>query len=111
MGASSSKGQKKRDKSGDKVIGRPQKFSKKWSQKVLSQESNSICQITTNRGKNTGFLCKVPNPVLITSSEALISDEIKPGKQLKITFTDEEDKKESKTIRITEKKLLLQLEN
>ena len=80
------------------------KLSKEWYKIVASQKSNALCQVITNSGQATGFLCLIPNPVLITSNQVLNSDHIKPGSEIKISFTDQEGKKQSKTIKITEER-------
>ena len=110
MGSSSSKDQIKTAIKEQKVINQPAKFSIKWNKEVLRQQSNSVCLISTKKGNGTGFLCKIPNPVLITDNHILNKDQIKPGNEIKICFTDEEDKKQYKTIKIDEKRTTYTIE-
>ena len=100
MGASSNKKNKEEEKK--KPIDPPRKLTKKQTMEILKQQAKSLCQITTNTCKGTGFLCKIPNPVLITNNHVLNEDKIKPGEEIKIYFTDEKDNKHYKTIKIDE---------
>ena len=43
--------------------------------KILKQQEKSLCQITTKKCKATGFLCKIPDPVLITNNHVLGKDQ------------------------------------
>ena len=73
--------------------------------KVISyKQSKSLCQIITARTKSIGFLCNIPNPVLITSNHTLNENQIRPGEQIKISFTDENENKIYKIIKIDEKR-------
>ena len=104
MGSSSSKNNKKTERKDQKTVNQPTKFSREWEMRVLNQKLNSVCQIITKEGKTTGFLCKIPDPVLITSNQIFNADQIKSRSEIKIIFTDEKNKKHSKTIKITEKR-------
>ena len=83
-------------------IEEPKKLTKKQKKVILDQQSNSLCQIVTKEGNFIGFLCKIPNTVLITSNHALNESQIKSGKEIDIIFTDEDNKKHQKKIKIDE---------
>ena len=85
-----------------KIFGQPRSLTKKQIKKILNQQSKSLCQITTKEVKSTGFLCRIPEPVLITAGYVLDESKIKPGEEIRIYFTDEEDRKHYKTIKIDE---------
>ena len=68
--------------------------------KITNQQSKSLCQIISENLQATGFLCKIPNPVLITNNSVLSEEQIKPGKEIQIYFKDENDKKNYKKIKI-----------
>ena len=73
--------------------------------KSLSKEEithkKCLCKIQTKSGFDIGFLCHIPNPVLITNNHILNQEDIQPGKKIKISFNDEMD---FKTIFIDEKR-------
>ena len=104
MGCFCSKDQKLLEINGKKIIIQPAVFPRKWTKEVLNQQLNSVCQITTKETKATGFLCKIPNLVLITSNSVLNIDQIKPGNEINIYFTEDEDRKQHKIIKINEKR-------
>ena len=85
---------------------RQAKLTKKQMKVILNQQSKSLCQITTNDGKKTGFLCNIPNPVLITNNHILNESQIKPGNEINIEFTDENGKKNNKKIKIDDKRTI-----
>ena len=97
MGAQNLREQEVKEK---RPIGQPKKLTRKQTMIILNQQSKSLCQIITKKGKVNGFLCSIPDPVLITSNHVLDGSQIKPGKEIKICFTDENDKKQFKTIKI-----------
>ena len=102
MGAGNSKSKVKKYKS--KVV-QSKVLSRRQTKIILKQQSNSLCQISAKKGKGTGFLCKIPNPVLITSNHTLNESQIKPGKEINIDFTDGDNKKNCKTIKIDNTRL------
>ena len=79
-------------------------LTRKQYKKILEQQERSLCQITTTKCNATGFLCKIPEKVLITCNHVLGEKEIKPGEKIKIYFTDEKEKKQFKTINIDDKR-------
>ena len=81
----------------------PKSLTRNQYKIILSQQSKSLCQIVTSTKKFTGFLCKIPNPVLITTNHFLNESQLKTGEPIKLIFTDENDKKIYKTIVIDDK--------
>ena len=49
----------------------PQTLTMKQNLIILKQQTKSICKITTSGSHATGFLCCIPNPVLITNNHVL----------------------------------------
>ena len=47
-------------------------------------------KIKTKKGTSSGFLCYIPNPVLITGANIVGYEKIKPGGKISISFGDEE---------------------
>ena len=99
MGAGSSKKKEEKEK---KIIGHSKALTMTQYKKILKQQENSLCQITTKTSTANGFLCKIPYPVLITNNHVLNEDQIKSEKEIKICFTDINSKKHFKTIKIDE---------
>ena len=98
MGTSSSKNNK------------PKPLTENQYKKIFQQQIKSLCQIITKEGKSTGFLCNIPNPVLITSSHAISEDHLKPGETIKICFKDMNNDKNYKTIIIDEDRIICMIE-
>ena len=92
-------GSKKKNKDST-IVKKPQVLTKSQKDVILKQQSKSLCQISTKEGKASGFLCKIPYPVLITSNHILNESQIKPGKEIYIDFVDEDKKISHKTIKI-----------
>ena len=86
----------------NKLIRQSKALTRIQYKKILKQQEKSLCQITTNKCKATGFLCKIPDPVLITNNHVLGEDQIKSGEEINIYFTDENEIKHFKTIKIDE---------
>ena len=86
------------------LVGQPIALSRKQYKKILKQQEKSLCQIISNNGKATGFLCNIPSPVLITANHVLDKAQLEPGKEIIVNFTDENEKKHFKTIKIDEKR-------
>ena len=84
------------------LIGQAHALSRAQYKKILKQQENSLCQIITKECKGTGFLCQIPEKVLITCNHVLGENELKPEEEINIYFTDENDKKHHKTIKIDE---------
>ena len=100
MGTGSSK-TKKTNAKRKTVLLKPLK--KEQEKIIFKQQEKSLCQITTKDSKASGFLCKIPNvknPVLITANNVLGEAQIKPGEEINIYFTDDDDRKINKTIKI-----------
>ena len=75
--------------------------------KVISdQRSKSLCQITTSKTKAIGFLCNIPNPVLITNNHSLNEAQINTGEEIKLTFKDKNENETYKTIKIDDKRTI-----
>ena len=95
-------------KTEEKNLERPTDQSKTLANeqyKIISdKQSKSLCQIITKTSKGPGFLCRIPNPVLITNNHILNEDQIESGNGIKICFTDDNKNKTYKTIKIDEKK-------
>ena len=88
-----------------KFPGPPRPLTLQQDKVIFRQQIKSLCQITASDCKATGFLCRIPNilnPVLITCNHVLNETEIKPGKEISIYFTDENDDRHYKTIKIDE---------
>ena len=103
MGTGSSK--KKKNKESVKLL-QPKALTKRQKRVILKQQSRSLCQICTKDGKSTGFLSKIPTPVLITNNHILNESEIKPGKEISIDFIDENEKVIHKTIEIDDDRMV-----
>ena len=52
-----------------------------------------ICSIKTNKYKGNGFLCYIPQPVLITFNDVLKKEDIAVGKQILISFDNDKTTK------------------
>ena len=79
------------------VIGHPDSLSKEQTKKILEQMDNSICKIVKEKYTGTGFICLIPFPnklyplpVLITCYHVLSKDDLKPGKDIKLIFDEQE---------------------
>ena len=91
-----------------KLIGAPRAIKAKQDRIIDKQQAKSLCQITTKELMASGFLCSIsdinnPNikyPVLITNNHVLGEEQIKPDKEIKIYFTDQNDNKIYKKIKI-----------
>ena len=55
-----------------------------------NQQKKSLCKIITNKGTNSGFLCQIPATVLITNNSTLSQEDIKEGKEIKVSFNNGE---------------------
>ena len=73
----------------------PRSLSKIQIKRIYEQMNKSICKIVDYKG--TGFLCRIPYPnnlnllpVLITCNHVLENKYIKPGKEIKLVFEEEE---------------------
>ena len=62
--------------------------------KLINQQQKSLCKIKTKKTTSSGFLCCIPDPVLITSNNVLDEEEIKTGNKIIISFNDEKIFKE-----------------
>ena len=93
------------------IIDQPKTLTRKQAMVIINQQSKSLCQIITENSKATGFLCKIPNPVLITSNQILNEEQTKPGKEIKILFTDEYDKKNYIIIKIDDTRTVYTIKN
>ena len=71
---------------------------------IYYQQEKSICQIQSINLIATGFLCCIPNPVLITNNHVLNSKQIKVGEKIKLGFLNENDEITSKIIKIDKKR-------
>lgn len=102
----------------DQVIvrGRPNYISFEKLSIINNQKENNVCKIIKNeKSFGTGFLCLIPYPdklnllpVLFTCNHVLGTEEIKPGKEIKLLFND----KEIKVIKIDEnRKTYISLQN
>ena len=89
-----------------KLIGESKALTRIQYKTILRQQENSLCQITIRKKnkniKATCFLCKIPDPVLITNNHVLDEEDLKPGEEINIYFTDENENKHFKTIKIDE---------
>ena len=101
MGTSCPKNQIKRD---SRLFDQPKTLTTEQILVILNQQSKSLCQIKTTEEITTGFLCNIPNPVLITNSQVVNEVQIQPGNQINICFTDKNKKKYYKTIIIDDKR-------
>ena len=72
---------------------RPGALTAKQERVIAKQQAKSLCQITANELKLTGFLCNIPEPVLITNNHVLNDSQLKLGKEIRIYFTDINAKK------------------
>ena len=60
--------------------------------KILTkQQEKFICKIHTENDLGSGFLCHIPDPVLITNNHILNQENIKTGKKIQISFNNEEN--------------------
>ena len=64
-------------------------MSEPQNQILQNQQEKSLFKIKTKKGISSGFLCHIPNPVLITSKNVLSEEDIKPGKKIIISFNNE----------------------
>ena len=87
-----------------KPINLPGQLKREMYKVILDKQSKSLCQVITEKTKSIGFLCNIPNPVLITSNHTLNGNQIKPGEQIKISFTNENENKIYKIIKIDGKR-------
>ena len=58
--------------------------------KLMNQQKKSLCKIQTKKGISSGFLCCIPDPVLISSNKVLGEEELKTGKEIIISFNNDE---------------------
>ena len=86
-------------------------LTRKQNNVIAKQQSKSLCYIKTKTSKATGFLCKIPSPVLITNNHVLDKDQIKIGENIEIFFTDEKENKNNFTINIDEKRTTYTIRN
>ena len=73
----------------------PRSLAKIQIKRIFEQMNKSICKIVDYNG--TGFICRIPYPnnlnllpVLITCNHVLKNEHIKPGKEIKLVFEEEE---------------------
>ena len=97
MGASNSKVMLKNE---ERKIVQAKVLTNRQMKTISNQISKSLCQIATKEGIATGFLCCIPNPVLITSNHVLEESQIEPDKEIDIYFNDENGNKYHKKIKI-----------
>ena len=104
MGIGGSKKNKDEIKREDHIIGHAKSISKFAMSKINEQMDNSVCKIINQKSKGTGFICSIPFPnklislpVLITCYHVLGSEELKPGKEIKLIFNGNE-----KTLQLNE---------
>ena len=104
MGIGGSKKNKDEIKREDHIIGHAESISKFAMTKMNEQMDNSVCKIINQKSKGTGFICSIPFPnklislpVLITCYHVLGSEELKPGKEIKLIFNGNE-----KTLQLNE---------
>ena len=55
----------------------------------INQQEKSLCKVQSNKGISNGFLCRIPNPVLITSNNIFDDEEIIKDQSIIISFNDE----------------------
>ena len=102
MGSGCSKIEEAKNK---KRPGLPKALTKMQDRIINKQKAKSLCQIITKDSKGNGFLCRIPdvkNPILITTNHVLGEKQIVSGSEINIYFTDENNVKIYKTIRIDE---------
>ena len=64
--------------------------SNDYSEKPNIQLAKKIlCKIKTKKGNSNGFLCRIPNPVLITCGEVFSEDDVKLVKKIDISFNNQ----------------------
>ena len=74
----------------DESIGQAQFINKKLLMTLINQQEKSLCRIMTKKGILSGFLCHIPNPVLVTSNDIFDEEEINHKKMLTIYFNGDE---------------------
>ena len=79
------------------IIGHAKSLSKKAMSKINKQMDNSVCKIIKEKSTGTGFICTIPFPnkltslpVLITCNHVLGNKELEIGKEIKLTFNENE---------------------
>ena len=82
--------------------GQNKALTKKQKMVILTQRSRSLCEVIVKDEIATGFLCNIPDPVLITNHNILNESQIEPGKEINICFIDENENKHHKKIKIDE---------
>ena len=100
---------KSRENQEQELSGLPLPLSTEQLRVILKQQSKTLCKIKTNTAKASGFLCRLPeakNPVLITCNHVLNETLLKPGNEVNIIFTDENENKTYKTIKIDESRTI-----
>ena len=75
-------------------------LTSKQSKILMRQMEKSLCRIpkinSESNSSGTGFLCKIPTPVLITNNHVLNKNDIEPEKEITISFEDDEKTKKIK---------------
>ena len=92
------------------IIKQAQALTRKQNKIIIKQQLKSLCQINTKEGKGAGFLCSIPNPVLITSSDVLNGTQIETGEEISIYFTGEDENKYPKIIKIDDTRTTYSIE-
>ena len=72
------------------IKGQPLSLSKAELKILQKQQEKSLCKIHIGNNSGSGFLCLIPDPVLITNNHVLDKEKIKIGEKIKISFNDEE---------------------
>ena len=72
------------------LIGQPKSLSRTQTKVLMRQQEKSLCKIHNKNRFGSGFLCNIPDPVLITNYHILNRQDISPGKEVKISFNEEE---------------------
>ena len=97
---------KNREKKDGKLIYQPKTLTKEQYKVISYQQQMSLCLIITKTSKIIGFLCNIPEPVLVSTSHSLDEIKIRPGEQIRICFRDENENIIYKTITIDEKRTI-----
>ena len=88
-----------------KIKDQPEALTMKQDAKIAEQQVKSLCRIKIGDNEGSGFLCRIPdaeNKVLITCNHVLNQEQIKPGEEITIYFTNKEGDRNFKTIKIDE---------
>ena len=77
-------------KKNEKIKRNPRSLTRAELKILEKQQEKSLCKIHIGKNSGSGFLCHIPDPVLITNNHVLNQERIKTGKKIKISFNDEE---------------------